>query len=205
MKMGLVALTPEARGWYGNGVFACPRRTKESDGMKPRTDGPTKRGAGTGMASWRACLVVGAVLTVGCAASIEGGHFVKKDYKPRVMQAYAGEGDANPHVADHLLVNTTKGLAFLERDPDGTGIMLDTHWTDALGDHFAVWRPEGQAVEVFVPTDRTLPAFRFDYPHGYYELAGKVGVPKRPVPTVLVAAGTKLTPISAGSPVGSAR
>jgi hypothetical protein len=142
-------------------------------------------------------LALGAVLTLGCASGAGGGQFVKADYKPRVLQAYAGEGDVNPN-SRHLLVDTGRGLAFLERDSDGTGILFQTHWLDWWGDHFAVWVSSGDAMEVLVPPDRTRPAFRFDYPPGYYKMIERLGV-KRPLPTVFVAASVKLTPIGAAN------
>jgi hypothetical protein len=109
-----------------------------------------------------------------------------------------------PACAHYALTRAAGRLAFLERSPLGLELELPAHWVDAAGDHFAVWNVvwnrgapatirDGQAEEVWVPVDRTQPAYLFVYRAGLYEVREVAGV-KRPVPLIPVEARRELEP-----------
>ena len=60
---------------------------------------------------------------------------------------------------NYCLVETEKGLAFLEQEQGGNSTLANLHWRDSDGDHFAVWisflSRQGGAVEYIIPFDRT--------------------------------------------------
>jgi hypothetical protein len=138
--------------------------------------------------------LVGAL--VGCATlPIPGGHVVSRDYSPQVLVTYAADGEVTPGVR-YSLVQQGSGLAFFEQTGAGAGTVLESHWTDAAGDHFAIWATPvepGDAVEVVVPLDRTQPAYRFVYPPGLYDVSNVNGL-ERPIPKMLIEASTQLRP-----------
>jgi hypothetical protein len=150
--------------------------------------------------------VLGGMLTAlaGCASMpIPGGKVVRRDYRPQVLVGYEADGEATSGVR-YSLVQEGPSLAFFEQTGEGAGTVLESHWTDAAGDHFAVWATPmepGDAVEVVVPPDRRQPAYRFVYPSGLYDLRNDSGV-GRPVPKMLIEASTQLRP--AGPPPGPA-
>jgi hypothetical protein len=137
----------------------------------------------------------------GCAAMpIPGGQVVSRDYRPQVVVVYGADGEVAPGVR-YALVQEGARLAFLEQTGDGAGTVLESHWTDVAGDHFAIWGTPlepGDAVEVVVPRDRTQPAYRFVYPPGLYDVRNDNGV-ARPVPKMLIEASTQLRPVEPGS------
>jgi hypothetical protein len=141
------------------------------------------------------------IAMAGCASMpIPGGRVVRRDYRPQILVAYDAGGEATAGVR-FSLVREGRGLAFFEQTGEGAGTVLESHWTDAAGDHFAVWAtPMGpeDAVEVVVPPDRRQPAYRFVYPSGLYDVRNDSGV-GRPVPKMLIEASTQLRP-AAGSP-----
>ena len=136
----------------------------------------------------------------GCAAMpIPGGEMVNRDYRPQVLVVYAADGEVAPGVR-YSLVRQGARLAFFEQTGDGAGTVLESHWTDAAGDHFAIWATPaepGEAVEVLVPPDRTQPGYRFVYPAGLYDVRNDSGV-ERPVPKLLIEASTQLRPVELG-------
>ena len=130
---------------------------------------------------------------------IPGGRVVNRDYRPQVIVVYAADGEVAPGVR-YSLVRQGAGLAFFEQTGEGAGTVLESHWTDAAGDHFAIWATPvepGEAVEVLVPIDRTQPAYRFVYPPGLYDVRNDNGV-ERPVPKLLIEASTQLRPVESG-------
>lgn len=85
---------------------------------------------------------------------------------------------------NYCLVETEKGLAFLEQEQGGNSTLANLHWRDSDGDHFAVWisflSRQGGAVEYIIPFDRTQPAKRFHYPVGSYTIIDMNGI-ERPI------------------------
>jgi len=149
------------------------------------------------MGRWSCRVTLVSLLLVATAcATVEGGEWVKDDYQAKVLQSYQSEGEVDPTVSQQL-VETDKGLGFLQRDSDGKGLLFQTHWSDAHGDHFAVWLKGSIALEVVIPADRSQPGYRFIYPSGFYEVETR-GELEHPVPNVLVPAGSKLTPVGPG-------
>ena len=145
-----------------------------------------------------AVVAIGLVLALaGCAAMpIPGGRVVNRDYRPQVIVVYAADGDVAPGVR-YSLVRKGARLAFFEQTGEGAGTVLESHWTDVAGDHFAIWATPiepGEAVEVLVPLDHAQPAYRFVYPPGLYDVRNDNGV-ERPVPKVLIEASTQLRPV----------
>lgn len=137
------------------------------------------------------------VALAGCAIQpIPGGKLIRRNYQPQVLVAYVAGGDVDPGVR-HYLVRDGAGLAFFEQAHDGSGTLFERHWTDAWGDHFAVWESPwmgpGQAVELVVPLDRNQPAWRFVYDAGLYDVRDDNGLP-RPVPKMLIEASAMLNP-----------
>ena len=124
--------------------------------------------------------------------------------------SYRPVGDA-PSCARYTLQRDAAGLAFMERDPLGVETEFPVHWVDPDGDHFAVRDPradepgapasarEGPAREVWIPADRSGPAYLFVYRFGLYELRDAGGV-KRPVPLMPIEARAKLEPLRGTSP-----
>ena len=146
-------------------------------------------------------VAIGLVMSLsGCAAmSIPGGRVVNRDYRPQVIVVYAADGEVAPGVR-YSLVREGARLAFFEQTGEGAGTVLESHWMDAAGDHFAIWATPldpGEAVEVLVPLDRTEPAYRFVYPPGLYDVRNANGV-ERPVPKLLIEASTQLRPVEPG-------
>jgi hypothetical protein len=141
-----------------------------------------------------------AISLAGCAVMpIPGGKVVNRDYSPQVLVTYAADGEVTPGVR-YSLVQQGSALAFFEQTGAGAGTVLESHWTDAAGDHFAIWATPlepGEAVEVLVPLDRTQPAYRFVYPPGLYDVRNDNGV-ERPVPKMLIEASTQLRPVEPG-------
>jgi hypothetical protein len=137
-------------------------------------------------------------LLTGCAAiPIPGGKLVR-NYHPKVMIAYQAEGDVEPGTR-HFLVQEKAGPAFFEQSSDGKGTVLERHWADAAGDHFATWASPGEpgeAVEVLIPLDRSQPAYRFVYAPGLYQLRNDDGA-DRPTPKMLIEASAMLRPLPA--------
>ena len=130
---------------------------------------------------------------------IPGGRVVNRDYRPQVIVVYAADGEVAPGVR-YSLVRQGARLAFFEQIGDGAGTILESHWTDTAGDHFAIWATPvepGEAVEVLVPTDRSQAAYRFVYPPGLYDVRNDNGV-ERPVPRVLIEASTQPRPVEPG-------
>jgi len=132
-----------------------------------------------------------ALCAAGCIEPI-GGTLVKRDYRPQVLVAYRAEGDFAP-TARYYLVREKGNLAVFEQEEDGTGVLMERHWTDAYGDHFAVWAVQGSAYEILVPRDQRLAAYRFVYEPGQFTLETRAGV-ERPVPRMLTEASTALVP-----------
>jgi hypothetical protein len=141
-----------------------------------------------------------AMSLVGCATlPIPGGKVVNRDYSPQVLMMYAADGEVAPGVR-YSLVQQGSALAFFEQTGAGAGTVLESHWTDAAGDHFAIWATaldSGDAVEVVVPLDRTQPAYRFVYPPGLYDVSNVNGL-ARPIPKMLIEATTQLRPVGSG-------
>jgi hypothetical protein len=75
----------------------------------------------------------------GCATlPIPGGKVVNRDYRPQILVTYAADGEVTPGVR-YSLVQEGSALAFFEQTGAGAGTVLESHWTDAGGDHFAIW------------------------------------------------------------------
>jgi hypothetical protein len=165
-------------------------------GAFPRDRRP---GAHFGSLARRARAVgLGLVISLaGCAAMpIPGGQVVSHDYRPQVIVRYAADGEVASGVR-YSLVRAGARLAFFEQTGDGAGTVLESHWTDAAGDHFAIWATPvepGEAVEVLVPLDRSQPAYRFVYPPGLYDVRSDNGV-ERPIPKLPIEASTQLRPV----------
>ncbi len=139
-------------------------------------------------------------LIAACATGPSGGILVKQHYRPEVLVAYGAEG-AVPSGVQYFLVRFGNGLAFFERDADGSGTLFQNTWRDEAGDHFAVWANGGTAFEIFVPQDRAQPAYRFAYPLRLYTIDSRA---KRPVPRIPIDAATKLTPRNGPPTAGAA-
>ena len=141
-----------------------------------------------------------AMSLAGCAAMpIPGGRVVNRDYRPQVVVVYVADGEVAPGMR-YSLVRQGARLAFFEQTGEGAGTVLESHWTDTAGDHFAIWATpveQGEAVEVLVPIDRTQRAYRFVYPPGLYDVRNDNAV-ERPVPKVLIEASTQLRPVEVG-------
>jgi len=144
-----------------------------------------------------------AMSLAGCVTlPIPGGKWVNRDYRPQILVTYTADGEVTPGV-QYSLVQEGSALAFFEQTGAGTGTVLESHWTDAAGDHFAIWATPiepGDAVEVVVPLDRTQPAYRFVYPPGLYDV-GNVNGLARPIPKMLIEASTQLRPVGSGQGV----
>jgi hypothetical protein len=141
-------------------------------------------------------------LLSGCATVMstfsQGGKVVTKDYNiQKVIVAYRAEGEV-PARVQYFLVETDEGLAIFERSEDGSGTLIQAHWQDDQGDHFASWviplpgfsflfeRPRlsgccGPAYEFIVPLDRSKKAKKFVYPKQTYSIK-KINWISRPVP-----------------------
>jgi hypothetical protein len=162
--------------------------------------------ARSGVALRRRVAVLGGLVgaLVGCATMpIPGGKLVRRDYRPQVLVTYAADGEVAPGVR-YSLVQQGPALAVFEQSGGEAGTVLERHWTDAAGDHFAVWATiaePGNAVEVLIPPDRAQPAYRFVYPPGLYEVRNDHGI-ERPIPKMLIEASTQLRPV--GPPPGPA-
>jgi hypothetical protein len=148
-------------------------------------------------------LLLGATGTVGCASMfMKGGELVDDDFVvEEVLVSYQAEGIVPPGVS-YQLVRHDGDLAMFEKSADGSGALMQTHWTDADADHFAGWVATGPAFEFVVPTDRTLPASRFVYPDDTYEVE-EVDGEDRPIPSGAVAPVTRLLPLGEGTAVPS--
>ena len=144
-----------------------------------------------------------AMSLAGCVTlPIPGGKLVNRDYRPQILVTYVADGEVTAGVR-YSLVQEGSALAFFEQTGAGTGTVLESHWTDAAGDHFAIWATPiepGDAVEVVVPLDRTQPAYRFVYPPGLYDV-GNVNGLARPIPKMLIEASTQLRPVGSGQGV----
>jgi hypothetical protein len=144
---------------------------------------------------------------LGCASVqssfLHGGTLAPAGYKvEKVIVAYRAEGTV-PARMQYFLIETGEGLAIFEREEDGSGSLIQTHWQDKQGDHFAAWvsvpgipsagcltdlttLPSrkgrgGPAYEFVVPIDRSKEAERFVYERGTYTIWELDGI-SRPVP-----------------------
>jgi hypothetical protein len=118
---------------------------------------------------------------------------VDRKYHPEVLIRYEVVGDGPPGQLDYL-VRDAKGPAIYEQTASGAGRLLDVHWRDFAGDHYAT--PGGRfapAWEVLVPADPSRPAYRFVYDVGTYSIKARDGI-ARPVPTILTEASAELRP-----------
>ncbi len=97
---------------------------------------------------------------------------------------------------DYALIRTHRGLALVAEN-DGKKILIDNHWAEANGDHFALLAganrdhfpffgipvgSNGDAFEVIVPTDRSEPAELRRYLAGSYTVM-PIGAILRPIGT----------------------
>jgi len=144
-----------------------------------------------------ACIVL-----PGCVNMVfHGGQFVKNDNRiKQVLVRYKAES-AVPPDTEYMLVQTDKGLAVFEQYGKEGGCLIETHWTDHDGDHFASWiygAGGGNSMhgyEFIVPADRTKNALRYIYLSGTYLIQEINGI-KRPVPVSRVEPVTTLIPIN---------
>ena len=113
-----------------------------------------------------------------------GGRLIdpsKEQY--RVIAAYQSSPSSD---LVYQLVEIEDQLAVLEVSESQKSYMLvETHWDDAKGDHFAAWiKGRGDhafAKEFVIPRDREKPASMYVYPYGQYDVLEMNGV-LRPVP-----------------------
>ena len=153
------------------------------------------------------CCFVMLSFLLGCAsiqsAFIHGGTLVPEGYEvEKVIVAYRAEGTV-PERIQYFLIETQEGLAIFEREEDGSGALMQTHWKDDQCDHFAAWVAPpgipsagcltdlttlpsrkglgGPAYEFVVPFDRSKEAERFVYEKGTYTI-WELDEISRPVP-----------------------
>lgn len=108
-----------------------------------------------------------------------------KDYQPKkIIISYRTKGSA-PLNAKYFLIETDKGLAILEQVENGKSALINAHWRDIQGDHFAGWKSlldiKSTALEFVIPLDRSKAAKKFVYPEGTYAILKVNGV-SMPVP-----------------------
>jgi hypothetical protein len=133
------------------------------------------------------------LLAFGCASAMKGGSLVKAGYQPKkLLISYRAEGIV-PQGVRYLLIDTGRGEAIFERSPDGSGALMQTHWRDDKGDHYAGWVARSYGFEFIVPLDRTKEAKKFAYPAGTYEVK-KIGGIWRPIPNKPVEPVARLIP-----------
>lgn len=121
-------------------------------------------------------------LLSGCAslkvqnAFLKGGTVVPANYNvQKVIVSYRAEGTV-PERIKYFLIETDGAFSIFERSEDGSGVLIQTHWQDDQGDHFAAWAgppfiPKwlesskhyrgAVGYEFFVPFDRSKEAKRF--------------------------------------------
>jgi hypothetical protein len=81
-----------------------------------------------------------------------------------VLVSYRAEGVNVPRDTAYYLVEGPQGLAILERNvKNGSGTLIEAHWQDQEGDHFAAAVPNAASFEYVVPIDRSKEAQRFVY------------------------------------------
>lgn len=114
-----------------------------------------------------------AFIALGCTAALSrmlhGGTVLPKGsaLPSGVHVSYRTEG-AVPENAAYFLVDGPHGLAILERNvKDGSGSLIEAHWQDQDGDHFAAAVPNSRSWEFVVPLDRSQEAQRFVYTRPY--------------------------------------
>lgn len=144
----------------------------------------------------------------GCASMVfHGGTFISNSSQAgEVLVEYKAEGIV-PAGVTYALVQTEKGPAILERSDNGSGALVQNHWVDSAGDHFAAWvyaygATEGcHGFEFVVPTDRSRNALRYVYPQGSYVVQKVDGV-DRPIPLSPAKPVTTLIPVKPTTATG---
>lgn len=110
-----------------------------------------------------------------------GGSLVKRNYHiPKILVEYDTEGTV-PEGVDYLLVETEKGEAIFERSKDGSGALMETHWKDEEGDHYAGWVRTSHGYEYVIPVDRNQKGKKYVYVANTYSIIKIDGI-DRPVP-----------------------
>ncbi len=124
-------------------------------------------------------LVLNGCTTIGSALLI-GGKVVKNYTPGKIVITYVPEGSF-PEGSQFFLIETEEGLAVLQQDRDGLGVIYKKHWTEGESDYFsAAFFGNGPAYIFKVPFDRSKEAGRYVYEHGTYQ--GTPGDRIRPMP-----------------------
>ncbi len=138
---------------------------------------------------WIICCT-GTICLVGCTGAynlfVGGGRLVDTTQLEYSVVAEYRSDPVDENAAVYQLVNIQGNLAMMEiADSTSRQMLMETHWVDAKGDHFAAWvkgeSVHSLALELVIPQDGCAHALRYVYPHKQYDIIELSGV-IRPVP-----------------------